>query len=121
MRRLLRIDNGHARQVFLVPQILFVLPMPIENVTDHRHPTFIQRLGVELGEPGPQPVGNAVVCPKADLSIGLHRIFPTVRFFNTDAKNASNRLAAHRGTIFLSVLAVGPRGHGSTARLLIGE
>ena len=121
MRCLLRINNSYFRQILFVTQKLFVLPMPIKNIPHHWHPSLIHWLGIELCEPGTQPMGNAIVSPQSNFSIGLHRIFPAVRFFHPHAEDAANGLASHGGTIFFAVLAIAPGRHGSTTRLLIGE
>ena len=119
---LLRIDQPDPRQRTLVAQVFLARgdasgrcppPTPSQRAV-------VQHAG-ELGEPGPQAVGDAVGDPEADLRLALHRVLPAVRLLHAHAEDADDRLAAHRGAVFLGVLAVGPGGHQPAARLAVGE
>src|SRR5208282_3062592 len=59
--------------------------------------------------------------PEADFRPRLHRILPAVRLFHSDAEQRANRLRAHGGAVFLSVLAVRPWGGEAAARLAVGK
>src|SRR6185312_3241012 len=66
-------------------------------------------------------IRHAVGDPEPDLGLALHRVFPAIGFFHSDAENADDGLAAHGGAKFLSVLPVRPRRHETAPSLAIGE
>ena len=64
---LLRIDHAHARQRSLVPQIALVAVVPAVNLFHHGQPAPVVERAGEFGEPGTQPVGDAVERPEPDF------------------------------------------------------
>ena len=41
--------------------------------------------------------------------------------FDADAEHASDGFVAHRGAVFLAILAVGPRSHEAPTALAVGD
>src|SRR5579885_2057785 len=95
--------------------------MPVIEFLDNRKPPAVNRLRVELREPRPQTVRDAIYNPKPDFLSVLHGILPAVLVFDSDAKDAHDRLPPERGAIFFAVLAVGPRRRDSVPALPIGK
>ena len=94
---LLRVDQADAGQRRLVAQV----PLDAADASG-RGPrrrlsqrAVVERAG-ELGEPGPQAVGDPVGDPDADLRLALHRVLPAVRLLDAHAEDADDGLAAHR-------------------------
>src|SRR5262245_59566942 len=118
---LLRVDEANASERHGVAKVLFAALIAVVNVLDDFEPPWILNGGGKFREPWPQSVGNTIGHPDAKLCFTLERVFPTIGLFQADAENASDRFVAHRGAIFLAVLAVSPRGHQTAARLPIGK
>ena len=118
---LLRVDQAHPGERLLVPQVPLGAVVPAVEVLDDAEPAAVAEHAGELGEPGPQAVGDPVGEPDADLRLALHRVLPAVRLLDAHAEDAPDRLAAHRGAVLLGGLAVGPRGHEPAPRLAVGE
>ena len=88
----------------------------------HRlQPALVVQHAGELGEPRPQPVGDAVGHPEADLRLALHAVLPAIRLLDADAEDADDGLAAHGGAEFLAVLPVRPRRGQPAAGLPVGD
>ena len=119
--RLLRIDQPDARQRPLVSQVLLPGGVTAVQILHRLEPAWVVQHAGELGEPGTQPVGDAVGHPQANLGLALDAVLPAVGLLDTDAEDADDRLAAHGGAKFLAVLAVGPRRRESAAGLAVGE
>ena len=120
-RRLLRIDDRHARERALVAQVAFRAGAPAVEFLDRFQPARIVDAAGEFREPRAQAVRDAVERPEAKLRGALHRIFPAVGLLQPDAENAHDRLAAHRRAKFLSLLPVAPRHGDAAARLMVGH
>ena len=95
--------------------------MPLVDLLNHRHPARVDHLAVELREPWPQVVRDAVRDPEADLVIALDGVLPAVLVLEAHAEDADDGLAAHRCAILLAVLAVCPRRHQAGPALAVGE
>ena len=94
-RGLLRVHHRHARQRLLVAEIPLVAPVPDVDVLDGFHPACVHDLAVELGEPWPEIVGDAVDGPQPYLFAVLHRVLPAVGLLDAHAEDAADGLAAH--------------------------
>ena len=62
--------------------------MPAVEVLDDAEPAPIAERAGELGEPGPQAVGDPVGDPDADLRLALDRVLPAVRLLHAHAEDA---------------------------------
>src|SRR4051812_10546420 len=95
--------------------------MPPVQIFDYLQPAAIMQRAGEFREPRTEAVGDSVDHPEADLRAALNGVLPAIRLFGTDAKDAADRLATHRGAVLFSVLPVGPRRHEPAPGLPIGE
>src|SRR3989442_602408 len=120
-RGLLRIDERDAGERGFVAQVFFPAGVAAVDVLDHAKPTPVVEHATEFGEPGAQAVGRAVGDPDSNFSLALDGVFPTIRFFNSDAEDADDGFAAHGRAKFLSVFAVGPRRGQTAAGLAVGD
>ena len=97
---LLRVDQAHPGERRLVPQVPLDAVVPAVEVLDDPEPAAVAEHAGELGEPGPQAVGDPVGEPDADLRLALHRVLPAVRLLDAHAEDAPDRLVcpSRRGT-----------------------
>src|SRR3954454_5109484 len=64
---LLRVNHADPGKRFLVPQVLLVRVVPLVHGLDNRQPALVNWLCVELCEPWPKILSDAVRDPEADL------------------------------------------------------
>ena len=121
LRGLLRVHHPDPRQRPFIAQVLFSLVMPRVDFLNRLQPTLVDRFRIELGEPRAQPLRDSIDHPQLDFIGTLDGILPAFGLFQTHADDATDRLRAHRGAVFLGVFTNCPRRHQPTARLSIGE
>src|SRR6185295_6730927 len=100
---------------------LLVLVMPGVELFHHRQPAAIDRLRIELGEPGPQSLRDSIGHPETNFIAALYGVLPPLRFLDPDTKDAAHRFAAHGGAELLAVFPVGPWRHNASPGLAVGE
>jgi hypothetical protein len=108
-----------ASQRALVAQILLVLPVPDVQVLDGFEPAVVERLGIELDDPGAETLSDAIHGPQPDLIRVLGGVLPTVRLLESDTANTDDWLGAVGRAGLLCIPAVLPRQLESGAALPI--
>ena len=84
--RLLRVQDRHARQRHLVPQIPLVTVVPVVDPFDHRQPSSVVEHAGEFRDPRAHAVGRPFGDPEPNLRFALHGILPAAWLFQPTLK-----------------------------------
>ena len=92
-----------------------------KRLGNRRDPAAVRHLGVELGEPGPQPMRHAVGHPHADFFGRLHRILPAPFLLDRGRGDQPDGPVAHGAAHPLAVAAGRPDRDHARAALMVDE
>ncbi len=82
--------------------------VPAIDLPHDVHPSTVNGLGIELGDPRARPLRNRASSPDADFGRALHGVLPAIGLLHADGDDVADRLVLHEGAQFAGIAARAP-------------